>query len=102
VRAKFGFALAGYVVMPEHGHLLMGEPKLGNPSMGSQSLKLRASKTMRRLRHGTRAFQKWFAFRELALESRFPAVTLLVSQESRRAPSRELIVGVVDCAAGRR
>lgn len=26
VRAKHGFALPGYVVMPEHVHLLVGEP----------------------------------------------------------------------------
>jgi len=46
VRAKYGFALVGYVVMPEHIHLLMGEPKSGDPSTVIQSLKLRVSKRM--------------------------------------------------------
>jgi putative transposase len=31
-RAKFGFALVGYVVMPEHVHLLIGEPARATPS----------------------------------------------------------------------
>jgi putative transposase len=30
VRDQFGFALVGFVVMPEHVHLLIGEPKRGN------------------------------------------------------------------------
>jgi len=29
VRSRFDFALVGYVVMPEHIHLLMGEPAKG-------------------------------------------------------------------------
>lgn len=31
-RAKFGFALVGYVVMPEHIHLLISEPPGASPS----------------------------------------------------------------------
>jgi putative transposase len=34
--------------MPEHVHLLLGEPKSGNPSTVIHSLKLRVSKRMRR------------------------------------------------------
>jgi putative transposase len=34
VRNECGFALVGYVVMPEHVHLLIGEAKSGNPSQG--------------------------------------------------------------------
>jgi putative transposase len=47
VRAKYGFALAGYVVMPEHVHLLIGESEAGDPSTVVQSLKLRVSKRLR-------------------------------------------------------
>jgi putative transposase len=47
VRKKIGFQLAGFVVMPEHVHLLVGEPKTGNPSTVVHSLKLRVSKRMR-------------------------------------------------------
>ena len=32
VRKEYGFLLPGYVVMPEHVHLLMSEPKKGAPS----------------------------------------------------------------------
>src|ERR1700693_1759720 len=66
VRAKFGFALVGYVVMPEHIHLLVGEPKAGNPSTLIHSLKLRVSKRMRRMRRKAAAAQKSFPFHGLA------------------------------------
>jgi len=32
VRNEMGFRLVGYVVMPEHVHLLMSEPRIGTPS----------------------------------------------------------------------
>ena len=32
VRARYDFALLGYVVMPEHIHLLISEPRIGTPS----------------------------------------------------------------------
>src|SRR5258708_21872430 len=35
IRARYDFLLAGYVVMPEHVHLLIGEPRVGNPSVVS-------------------------------------------------------------------
>jgi putative transposase len=52
VRERYGFALVGYVVMPEHVHLLIGEPAKGTPSTVVQVLKQRVS---RRLRHKKRA-----------------------------------------------
>ncbi len=71
VRGKYAFALAGYVVMPEHVHLLIGEPKLGNLSTVIQSLKLRVSKTTRRLRRGTSTSQKSLTLREPVAADRF-------------------------------
>lgn len=50
VRERYKFALVGYVVMPEHVHLLMSEPKVGTPSTVLQVLKERVS---RRLGHGS-------------------------------------------------
>lgn len=47
VRKEYGFKLAGYVVMPEHVHLLIGESVKGNPSTLIQILKLRVSKRLR-------------------------------------------------------
>ena len=52
VRDRYGFSLVGYVVMPEHIHLLIGEPVKGTPSTVIQVLKQRVS---RRLRHKKRA-----------------------------------------------
>lgn len=47
VRARYGFLLVGYVVMPEHVHLLIGEPKKGTPSTVLQVLKQRVSREVR-------------------------------------------------------
>jgi putative transposase len=43
VRAQYGFRLLGFVVMPEHVHMVVGEPKIGNPSDAMVSLKERVS-----------------------------------------------------------
>jgi len=52
VRDRYGFSLVGYVVMPEHIHLLISEPARGTPSTVMQVLKQRVS---RRLRQKPRA-----------------------------------------------
>jgi putative transposase len=39
VRRRYHFAVVGYVVMPEHVHLLLGEPERANPSVVMQALK---------------------------------------------------------------
>jgi putative transposase len=41
VRDRYDFALLGYVVMPEHIHLLISEPRVGTPSTVMQVLKQR-------------------------------------------------------------
>jgi putative transposase len=48
VRDRYGFSLVGYVVMPEHIHLLISEPAKGNPSTVIQVLKQRVSRRLRR------------------------------------------------------
>lgn len=40
VRQKYQFVVVGYVVMPEHCHLLISEPERSNPSVVIQALKL--------------------------------------------------------------
>ena len=40
VRRRYAFAVIGYVVMPEHIHLLISEPQSKNPSTVMQALKL--------------------------------------------------------------
>jgi putative transposase len=48
VRDKLQFRLIGYVVMPEHVHLLMSEPSTGTPSTVLRRLKLSVSRRLRK------------------------------------------------------
>jgi putative transposase len=52
VRDAMGFPLIGYVVMPEHVHLLIGEPIQGTPSAVLQRLKLRVARRLRERKRG--------------------------------------------------
>jgi REP element-mobilizing transposase RayT len=47
VRSRFGFRLIGYVVMPEHVHLLISEPITANPSKALQVLEQKVSRELR-------------------------------------------------------
>jgi putative transposase len=46
VRRRFGFVVVGYVVMPEHFHLLISEPERGDPSKVMQVLKQRVARRL--------------------------------------------------------
>jgi putative transposase len=39
VRRRYRFVVVGYVVMPEHVHLLLSEPERGDPSKVMQAIK---------------------------------------------------------------
>ncbi len=54
VRARLGFRLIGYVVMPEHVHLLIDETPSALPAKVIQVLKQRVSRTIRGTRRGAR------------------------------------------------
>ena len=62
VRREYGFLLVGYVVMPNHVHVLIGEPKKGTPSTVLQMLKQRVSRKMRKKRRPTPKTQLQLAF----------------------------------------
>jgi len=47
VREHYDFALWGFVVMPEHIHLLLSEPQVGDPSAVMKALKQRVSRALR-------------------------------------------------------
>lgn len=47
VRVRHGFVVAGYVLMPEHVHLLVGEPGLSSLSVALQVLKQKASRKLK-------------------------------------------------------
>ena len=63
VRSAHKFQLLGYVVMPEHVHLLITEPPDGNPSKSLQVLKQRVSRTLRGRKRKSSAQQLSLPFR---------------------------------------
>jgi putative transposase len=64
IRDETGFLLAGYVVMPEHVHLLVSEPKQGTPSTMLQKLKLRVARKLRMRRRRPSTTQLRLQFEE--------------------------------------
>jgi putative transposase len=65
VRDEMGFQLLGYVVMPEHVHLLMSEPPRGTPSTVLKKLKLRVARRLRKRRRPACAGQMRLPFTEM-------------------------------------
>jgi putative transposase len=64
VRRRYRFVVVGYVVMPEHVHLLFGEPERGDPSVVMQALKQGFARRLLRelrLRPDPRQGQLWNA-----------------------------------------
>ena len=47
VRRRYGFVIAGYVLMPEHVHLLVGEPLKASLSVALQVLKQQTSRKLK-------------------------------------------------------
>jgi len=45
-RQRYRFVVVGYVVMPEHIHLLLSEPEIGDPSKIMQVLKQRTARAL--------------------------------------------------------
>jgi putative transposase len=45
-RERYRFVVVGYVVMPEHVHLLLSEPEVGTPSTVMQVLKQRTARAL--------------------------------------------------------
>jgi putative transposase len=62
IRDEMGFQLIGYVVMPEHVHLLINEPPRGTPSAALQKLKLRTARKLRKRRRPLRIAQMRLPF----------------------------------------
>jgi putative transposase len=45
-RKRYRFVVVGYVIMPEHVHLLMSEPEVGTPSTVMQVVKQRTARAL--------------------------------------------------------
>src|ERR1035437_2078154 len=48
VRRRYGFVVAGYVLMPEHVHLLVSEPRLASLAVAVQVLKQQTSRKLKK------------------------------------------------------
>jgi putative transposase len=60
VRQRYSFVVVGYVVMPEHIHLLISEPERGTPSTVMQVLKQRyARRVLSKPRRNSAQGQLW-------------------------------------------
>jgi putative transposase len=62
IRERYKFLLVGYVVMPNHVHLLIGETPRATPSVVLKVLKQRVSRDLRKGRHRRPAGQLPLAF----------------------------------------
>ena len=51
-RQRYQFVVLGYVVMPEHFHLLMSEPEKADPSVVMKVVKQRFARQVRKKRNG--------------------------------------------------
>ncbi len=70
VRRKYRFRLVGYVLMPEHVHLLISEPEQGSVSRVLQVLKQRVSRAMRGKKRRTASGQLSLKFGDAMREDR--------------------------------
>lgn len=59
VRYRFVLQLVGYVVMPEHVHLLISEPKVATPSTAIQMLKQGVSRSLHKASGNERSHAFW-------------------------------------------
>ena len=64
VRDRYGFQLVGYVVMPNHVHLLISECRKGTPSTVMQVLKQRVSRRLRAKKRRRSRAQLGLPFKE--------------------------------------
>ncbi|MHB1958296.1 MAG: REP-associated tyrosine transposase [Acidobacteriaceae bacterium] len=48
IRLQYGFVVAGYVLMPEHVHLLIGEPRAASLAVALQVLKQQTSRKLKK------------------------------------------------------
>jgi putative transposase len=58
-RQKYRFVVIGYVVMPEHFHLLITEPEVGNPSVVMKVVKERFTKLLHRQPTHPKTADEW-------------------------------------------
>jgi putative transposase len=71
-RRRYGFVVVGYVVMPDHIHLLISEPERGTPSTVMQVVKQRfARSVLRRKKRSSAQAELWPESEEHVWQRRF-------------------------------
>jgi putative transposase len=71
-RQRYGFVVVGYVVMPDHIHLLISEPERGTPSTVMQVVKQRfARSVLRRKKRNSAQSELWPDSEEHVWQRRF-------------------------------
>jgi putative transposase len=71
-RQRYRFVVAGYVVMPEHIHLLIGEPERGTVSTVMQVVKQRyALHVLKKRRRNARQAELWVEEKQPVWQRRF-------------------------------
>jgi putative transposase len=92
VRQKYDFVIAGYVVMPEHDHLLISEPASGDPSLVMQVLKQRTSRILsgEALRLWQLRFSRFQRIQRTQVERKTPLHALESSSPRTRFATRGL------------
>jgi putative transposase len=58
-RHRYRFVVVGYVVMPEHIHLLISEPEVGDPSVVMKVIKQRFARRLRKSRCCSKQGEFW-------------------------------------------
>jgi putative transposase len=72
-RHKYRFVVHGYILMPEHFHLLMTEPEVGDPSVVMKVVKQRFARRVKRMGKRRSAGQRslWDAAPDSVWQKRF-------------------------------
>ena len=68
IHERYKFLLVGYVVMPDHMYLLIGEPPNSTPSVMLKALKQRVSRDLRKKKHNAANGQLPLPFMNGAVE----------------------------------
>jgi REP element-mobilizing transposase RayT len=88
VRERYRFVVVGYVVMPDHIHLLISEPEKGDPSRVMQAIKQGFSR---------RVLKSVRKRRVAAQQELFAVGADEHARESSRHPTRETATGGASC-----
>lgn len=70
-RQRYRFVVVGYVVMPEHIHLLISEPERGTPATVMQVLKQRYARCVLKKKRDARQAELWPSEKERVWQRRF-------------------------------